>query len=102
MSAEPFLYHIESVATPGECWEIVQGRQPTEYEGDPAFVITPLFKSANQPDTGDVAALREALAGIRWHSVDRDNMEFTARISCFQKDEIDAALSKPNAQGREG
>lgn len=43
MSAEPFLYHIESVATPGECWEVVRGREPSEYEGDPSFVITPLY-----------------------------------------------------------
>jgi hypothetical protein len=38
--------------------------------------------------------MREALAGIKWKSADRDNMEFTARITCFQMDKIRAAFSQ--------
>lgn len=32
------------------------------------------------------------LEGIKWKSADKDNMEFTARITCFQRDDIRAAL----------
>ena len=39
-------------------------------------------------------ALLKALAGIHWKSADRDNMEFTARITCWQMDEI-RALTTP-------
>ena len=37
--------------------------------------------------------LREALATIKWKSADKDNMEFVATITCFQHDEIRAALT---------
>lgn len=37
--------------------------------------------------------LRSEVAGIRWHSADRDNIEFTARINYFQMDKIRAALT---------
>jgi hypothetical protein len=33
-------------------------------------------------------ALEKALAGIEWKSADRDNMEFTARITCYQMDAL--------------
>jgi hypothetical protein len=39
--------------------------------------------------------LRAALEDIKWRSVDRDNMEFEARITCFQMDNIRAALKEP-------
>jgi hypothetical protein len=35
-----------------------------------------------------VTALEKALAGIEWKSADRDNMEFTARITCYQMDAL--------------
>jgi hypothetical protein len=38
--------------------------------------------------------LLEALENIRWVSSDKDNMEFTARITCFQLDAINAAINK--------
>lgn len=34
-----------------------------------------------------------ALESIKWKSADRDNMEFSARITCFQMDAIRAALA---------
>lgn len=34
------------------------------------------------------------LAGIKWKSADKDNMEFAARITCFQLDEISAAIKE--------
>ena len=37
--------------------------------------------------------LLEALATIKWKSADKDNMEFVATITCFQHDEIRAALT---------
>lgn len=40
-----------------------------------------------------VGELVEALAGIKWRSDDKDNMEFAARITCFQMDKIRAALA---------
>jgi hypothetical protein len=42
--------------------------------------------------------LEEALAGIEWKSADRDNMEFTARITCFRMDKIRALLSKQEGE----
>lgn len=33
--------------------------------------------------------LRAQWETIKWHSPDKDNMEFLATITCFQKDEID-------------
>ena len=39
----PRAYYIESKATPGECWELIEGREPTEYIGEEDFTITPLF-----------------------------------------------------------
>jgi hypothetical protein len=35
-----------------------------------------------------VTALEKALASIQWKSADRDNMEFTARITCYQMDAL--------------
>jgi len=46
-------------------------------------------------------ALEEALRGIKWKSADRDNMEFAARITCYQKDAIDAALAISETPGGE-
>lgn len=43
----------------------------------------------------DHAALVAVLRGIKWKSIDRDNMEFTARITYSQMDAINAALSHP-------
>lgn len=40
---KPFAYYIESNATPGECWEFIEGREPVEYVGDDAFTIRPLY-----------------------------------------------------------
>jgi len=51
----------------------------------------------NEADYRLIAAtpdLFAALAGIQWKSADRDNMEFTARITYVQMDAIRAALSK--------
>ena len=31
---------------------------------------------------------------IMWKSVDKDNMEFEARISCFQKDALDEMIAE--------
>jgi hypothetical protein len=41
-----------------------------------------------------VEALEKALTGISWKSADRDNMEFTARITCYQMDAIRALSQK--------
>jgi hypothetical protein len=42
----------------------------------------------------EVERLRAALDGIMWVSADKDNMEFAARITCFQMDKIRAALKR--------
>jgi len=39
-----------------------------------------------------VRVLEDALASIKWKSIDRDNMEFEARITYVQMDNIRAAL----------
>ncbi len=41
-----------------------------------------------------IERLRAALKNIKWQSVDKDNMEFEARITCFQMDNIRAALKE--------
>lgn len=46
-----------------------------------------------------IAALEEALRDIKWRSVDRDNMEFGAKITCFQMDAIRAALHEAGDAG---
>jgi hypothetical protein len=38
--------------------------------------------------------LTAALENIKWQSADKDNMEFEARITCFQMDNIRAALKE--------
>lgn len=43
-----------------------------------------------------VAEMRDILAGIKWQSADRDNMEFAARITYVQMDRIRAALQGPS------
>ena len=37
--------------------------------------------------------MREALGSIKWKSADRDNMEYSALITCWQMDAIRAALT---------
>lgn len=39
-----------------------------------------------------IEELEAALNGIHWRSVDNDNMEFSATITCFKMDNITAAL----------
>jgi hypothetical protein len=46
----------------------------------------------------DRDALREALAGIRWKSADRDNMEFAATITYSQMDRLRALLHPENEE----
>ncbi len=36
-----------------------------------------------------VTKLREQWETIKWHYYDKDNMEFAAKVTHFQKDEID-------------
>ena len=38
------------------------------------------------------AALRFLFEGTKWKSVDKDNMEFEGRVSCYQLDQSRAAL----------
>lgn len=40
-----------------------------------------------------VERMRAMLNGIKWRSIDRDNMEFSATITCWQMDAIRAALT---------
>jgi hypothetical protein len=40
----------------------------------------------------EVARLKLELGGIKWKSADRDNMEFSATITCYQMDAIRAFL----------
>ena len=53
-------------------------------------------------DGREIAALREALRFLveetKWKSVDRDNMEFEGRVTCYQLDKARAAL-KGNGEG---
>ena len=37
-------------------------------------------------------ALRFLIEGTKWKSVDRDNMEFEGRVTCYQLDQARAAL----------
>jgi hypothetical protein len=39
-----------------------------------------------------VGRLKEILDGIEWRSCEKDNMEFEAKITCFTRDKIRAAL----------
>ena len=41
---------------------------------------------------------KAALASIKWKSADRDNMEFSARITYSQMDKIRTALGGPDAK----
>jgi hypothetical protein len=45
-----------------------------------------------------IRQFEEALASIKWRSIDRDNMEFSATITCFQMDRLNAAM-KDRADG---
>ena len=44
-----------------------------------------------------VEGMRAMLSGIKWRSIDRDNMEFSATITCWQMDAIRAALTTGEA-----
>jgi len=54
----------------------------------------PLYLADAFPPRPQEEQLREALAGIKWKSADRDNMEFSARITYVQMDAIRAILSQ--------
>ena len=41
-----------------------------------------------------VDRVRTAFAGVKWISTDKDNMEFTLHLTCFQKDAIQALQEK--------
>lgn len=41
----------------------------------------------------DIDAAIEALSAIKWHSIDKDNMEFSATINYQQVDKIAKALA---------
>lgn len=38
--------------------------------------------------------LADTLKKIKWKSVDKDNMEFEAKITCYQKDLLDAFINE--------
>jgi erythromycin esterase-like protein len=42
--------------------------------------------------------LRAAIVGLRWKSVDRDNMEFECRVTCYEKDKLDALVQQLTPQ----
>ena len=44
--------------------------------------------------------MRATLNNIKWRSIDRDNMEFSATITCWQMDAIRAALTTGEATTR--
>ena len=56
-------------------------------------------------DRADIARLREALLFLletKWKSVDKDNMEFEGRVTCYQLDKARAALNRnPPGQNKE-
>lgn len=65
---------------------------PEEVERRHQQAIRPRpYRKTHPQDTID--ALVAALEGISWKSADRDNMEFAARITCYQMDVIRAALA---------
>ena len=103
-------------------WGISYGFEPHDMERTPAHYVagpdpksvgiklaTPWIEGA-WDDDGEARAnaalivkavnayepMREALAGIKWKSADRDNMEFSATITCWQMDRIRAALALAN------
>lgn len=41
--------------------------------------------------------LVDVLKSIKWKSADRDNMEFTATITCWQMDDLRAAIERLTA-----
>lgn len=53
----------------------------------------------NQPLLDEMAgALQFLMEGVeRFKSIDRDNMEFEGRLTCFQKEKAQAALARYNA-----
>lgn len=44
-----------------------------------------------------VAELVNALETLRWKSIDKDNMEFECRTTCYEMDKIRAALTRARA-----
>jgi hypothetical protein len=47
----------------------------------------------------EIKRLRAALGGIKWRSACKDNMEFSATITCWQMDAIRAALTGEDTAG---
>ena len=60
----PVAWRIESVASPGEAWEWIEGREPTEYVGDPAFVVRRYASDTARPTPATPEGLREKLIGL--------------------------------------
>lgn len=53
----------------------------------------PKAADALERQAAEIERLRRALGGIKWRSACKDNMEFSATITCWQMDAIRAALT---------
>jgi hypothetical protein len=63
--------------------------------GGPRYGVRGL--GSHEPNPEAATDLLEAFSSIVWRSIDKDNMEFRATISCYQMDAILAALAKAGA-----
>ncbi len=52
---------------------------------------------ADERQAAEIERLRGALGGIKWRSVCKDNIKFSATITCWQMDAIRAALTGEDA-----
>ena len=60
----------------------------------------PALLDTLERQAAEIERLRGALDGIKWRSACKDNMEFSATITCWQMDAIRAALTGENAGGK--
>jgi hypothetical protein len=54
---------------------------------------------ALERQAAEIERLRGTLGGIKWRDACKDNMEFSAMITCWQMDAIRAALTGEDAAG---
>jgi hypothetical protein len=85
--------------------EINDGREVIVRESDGAefIVLTVAMGAAEQwgrTERARADKLAALLGSIKWTSIDKDNMEFSATINCYQMDEIRAAApQQPTKSG---
>lgn len=96
IDSKPIAWRIESKATPGEAWEWIEGREPTEYEGQIEFEVRPVFYRAkldqNSREDKMAASLREIIPAVRAYLMTGDVMTQGIKKSTWQS-ALDRALA---------